>query len=481
MAGDTIAAASRQKFLLGVQHQQAGRYEDATRCYRAVIAKSPGSAEAHYNLAVVLYYRGRLGDAIRSYHATLTLQPTDVATHVGIGVAYGRGGDFGRAEAHLRQAVTLDPRFARGHYLYGELMRSWGRLDEARNAFERALALDPGYASARFGRGMIRLLTGELPDGWSDYEYRPSQQTPLDPALAPRWRGENPSGRVVLLYAQQGIGDTLQFLRYVALVAGLGAKVALAVPITTMALAARLAGVHQLVEPNPRLPPFDWSCPLASLPFIFATTLATIPANLPYLSAPPERITTWQKRLAGAPRFTVAIAWAGNADHPNDHNRSLRFADIAPILGQPGIRYLLLQKGMAATDADTCKKLAAAGVSIEMLGAQLDDYADTAALVALADLVISVDTSLCHLAGALGRPVWTLLPYAPDWRWLLDRDDTPWYPTMRLYRQNKPGDWSGVVELVGQHLAACVAARRFAVNPMTCPACPAAPPAEPPG
>lgn len=460
-----LALEIRHKFLLGRVHRDAGRYEDAARCYRAVVTKNPAFADAHYALGEALFKCGRVDAAIQSFRTALALKPNDATAHAGIGVAYGWTGDGARAESHLNRAIMLDPSIARSHYLYGAVMWDYGRFDEARSAYERALAVDPTYAEARFGRGLVRLVTGDMPGGWEDYEFRASQQKPLDPTLAPRWRGEDPSGRTILLYGEQGIGDTLLFMRYVPRLAALGARVLLSVPIGVKALAERLSGVSAiLVEPNPELPPFDWSCPLGSLPLTFRTTLETIPAEVPYLSAPPERIVLWQQRVPASPQFTVAMVWSGNPEHPNNHNRMLRFAELAPLLSIPGVRYLLLQKGAIAAQAKGCEKQVAPGTSVELLGDALQDFADTAAILTGVDLVISVDTSLCHLAGALGRPVWTLLSVANDWRWLAGHDDNPWFPTMRLYRQAKLGVWSDVVSRVRGDLDLLVRARTVRRN-----------------
>ena len=442
-----------ERYQTALRHHEAGRWHSAEAAYRAVIAAAPRFAGARYNLGVVLSERGRFGPAIREFEAALKLQPDYAAASIGLGATFDRVGDGARAEAALRHAVALDAGSAPLWRRLGDVLRGMGQLAAARDAYDRAIALDPADAAARFGRGFVRLLEGDLPAAWEDYEFRPSQRGVPDPALAPRWRGEDPAGKRLLLYAEQGLGDTIQFLRYVPLLAARGARVLLAIPVPLMPLAAGLEGVFALVEPAPRLPPFDACCPLPSLPLMFRTGIDTLPQPLPYLVAPPDRLAFWQQRLGRHDGLTVALVWAGNPEHPNDHNRSLGLNEIAPLFDLAGVRWLLLQKGVAQ------EELRPRRGAVQGLGDALRDFADTAAVMSCADLVISVDTAACHLAGALARPVWTLLPFAPDWRWMPGRDDTPWYPGMRLYRQPRRGDWQGVVGRLAADLAALAAER----------------------
>lgn len=442
-----------ERFEAALRHHAAGRWHSAETGYRAVIAAAPRFAAARYNLGVVLSERGRFVPAIREFEAALKLKPDYAAASIGLGATLDRVGEGARAEAALRQAVALDPGSAPAWRRLGDVVRGLGQRGAARDAYDQAIALDPADAAARFGRGFVRLLEGDLPDAWEDYEFRPSQRRAPDPALAPRWRGENPAGKRLLLYAEQGLGDTIQFLRYVPLLAARGARVLLAIPVPLMPLAAGLDGGFELVEPAPSLPPFDACCPLPSLPLLFRSGIDTLPQRLPYLVAPPDRLASWQQRLGRHDGITVALVWAGNPDHPNDHNRSLRLAEVAPLFDLAGPRWLLLQKGVSREERRQGRG------RVEWLGDALQDFADTAAVMSCADLVISVDTAACHLAGALARPVWTLLPFAPDWRWMVGRDDSPWYPGMRLYRQPRRGDWSSVVERLAADLAALAAGR----------------------
>jgi len=352
------------------------------------------------------------------------------------------------AETVVRRLIATAPRAPQAHVLLGDVLRGLGRLDEARAAYDAALALDPQAADARFGLGFLALLRGDLAAGWPDYEFRASRRGPPPPALARQWRGENPAGKVILLYAEQGLGDTIQFLRFAALLAAMGATVLAAVPIPLMELAARVPGVHAVVQPTLTLPPFDTCCPLPSLPLLLHTRLDDILSPGGYLTAPPERVDAWRAKLGPYAGRTVAIAWAGNRDHPNDHNRSIEAAALAPLLQVPGVRWLNLQKGPDAAGLRARR----VGPEVIALGDRLADFADTAAVLELADLVITVDTALAHLAGALGQPTRLLLPFAPDWRWLLDRSDSTWYASMRLYRQARPRDWAVLIRDVARDL-----------------------------
>jgi hypothetical protein len=263
----------------------------------------------------------------------------------------------------------------------------------------------------------------------------------------PLWLGEYPLARkTILLTAEQGLGDTIQFARYAPLIARMGAKVVLEVPAGLAVLLGRLEGVAVAVRGTP-LPPFDVHCPLGSVPLALKSDLATIPAAIPYLAASEERVAKWRARLAGLAAPRVALAWAGSAAHPNDRNRSLTLAQLAPILALDRIAFVSVQR----EPRENAQVLA--GTRATHLGDELQDFDDTAAVLALCDLVVSVDTALAHLAGAMGRPVWIALPFQPDWRWMLARADSPWYPTARLYRQSAPGDWGSVITSLRDDLA----------------------------
>jgi hypothetical protein len=437
---------AEDKHRAGLAHFNAGRLGLAETSLRAAAAAQPRSADVRHDLGVVLRARGRLTQAARAFGEAIALAPDMAPAHLALAAVRQRLDGDGAAEPVVRRLVGLAPTAAPARVALGDILRGLGRLDEARGAYETALALDPCLADARFGLGFLALLRGDPQSGWPDYEHRAARRGAPPAALARQWRGENPDGKVMLLYAEQGLGDTLQFLRYAAPLAERGASILAAVPIPLMPLAASVPGVRSVVRPTLALPPFDVCVPLPSLPLFLGAGLDDIPSPSGYVAAPTERVDAWRARLGSFAGRTVAIAWAGNPDHPNDHNRSIDPALLAPLLRVPGVRWLNLQKGPQGADLRPRR----GGPEVVALGEALADFADTAAVLELADLVITVDTALCHLAGALGRPTWLMLPFAPDWRWRLGRRDSPWYASMRLYRQPEPRNWSAVVaEIAG--------------------------------
>jgi hypothetical protein len=296
------------------------------------------------------------------------------------------------------------------------------------------------------------LLLGDFDRGWEELEWR--WQTPACAPwrrdfVQPLWRGEEPlAGRTILLHAEQGFGDAIQLARYAPLVAAQGARVVLEVPAPLTALCSRIAGVAAVVTRGERLPDFDCHCPLLSLPLAFRTRPATIPATIPYLSADEDRVRAWRQRLPETRMRRVGIAWAGNSSFQGDRTRSIGLARLSPLLAAPGVTFFSLQKELRDGDCDILR----GNPHVMHLGDAMEDFSDTAAIMACLDLVISSDTSVAHLAGAVGRPVWVLLQYVADWRWLLDRRDSPWYPTARLFRQPELDDWDSVIRQVRDEL-----------------------------
>jgi len=317
--------------------------------------------------------------------------------------------------------------------------------------------LRPDFADAHFLKGLASLATGDFERGWIEYEWRRKAQslknTERDFAQ-PRWLSvEDIAGRTILLHSEQGFGDTIQFCRYAPLVAARGARVIMEVQEPLCELMTDLAGAAQIIARGDRLPDFDFHCPLPSLPLAFKTRLDTIPANAPYLRVPEQALEYWRDLLGPKRSLRIGLAWAGNAKHVRDQERSMRLCDLLPLLGIDAT-FVSLQKEIRADDAQTLENC-----GMLRFGHELTDFSDTAALISQLDLVISVDTSVAHLAGALGKPVWILLTHVPDWRWLLDRHDSPWYPTARLFRQPAPRQWDPLVAEIAQRLAGLPRAR----------------------
>lgn len=452
-AGRTMR--QEHKYQAGVAHLQAGRSRPAEVCLRAVVAVNPRSAPAHYHLGLALRGERKLKAAAHAFRAAVALDPGLAHAEAALALTLQQLGQPEAAEPHARRAVAADPRPPVVHAVLGDILRDLGRLGEARAAFEAALRIAPDHVDARFGRAFLNLLEGDYAAGWVDYEFRKGRLELADPALGPPWRGEDLRGRTLLVHGEQGLGDSLQFLRYVPFLAERGVRVVALLPAALAELARSSIPAVRVLRPGEPIPPFDACCPLPSLPLFCGARLETIPGAAGYLSAPADRLATWRTRLGQSADLTVALSWAGNPDHPNDRNRSMALADLEPLLKIPGVRWLSLQKGPAAAELARRRD-----GGILDLGGDLADLADTAAVIRLADLTLSVDTAPCHLAGALGRPVWTLLPFAPDWRWLAKGRASPWYGAMRLYRKAAPGGWGAVTAEAARDLAALVAARR---------------------
>lgn len=421
------------------------RYEEAEAVCRKALLLAPMMADAHVNLGLALGKLGRLAEAEAALRRAAGLAPHGDA-HYNLGCVLLDANRPVEAVAVLQTAIAVRPDFAAAHNNLGTALRQDNRVGEAEATFRQALALDPASAEAHFNLALALLVGGDLSAGWPEYEWRwrmKAVHTVGIPRARPRWSGGRLDGRTILLHAEQGLGDTIQFLRYVPRVAALGGRVVLEVQPELVPLLAGFPGVAQVVARGERCD-CDCHCPLLSLAGVFATTLETIPAPIPYIMPDPRRAEAWVARLAPWPRPRVGLVWAGSPDNRNDRNRSLPFNHLDALLAVPGPTWLSLQKGREAP----------AGSKMVDLAPDLTDFAETAAALAHVDLVVTVDTSVAHLAGAIGVPTWILLPHAPDWRWLLAREDTPWYPSARLFRQRTPGDWTGVIDRVVAEVAA---------------------------
>jgi tetratricopeptide (TPR) repeat protein len=445
---------------LGVALADLGRLEEAAEHHREALRLNPNYPEAHNNLGNVLRDQWKLDEAIDCFRAAVRLRPDYAEAHNNLGMAARRGGKLEQAVACYRRALELRPDYAEARSNLGNALKDQGQLDEAAACFEAALRLRPDHAEAHWNRALLWLLRGDFARGWPEYEWRWTQPgfTPR-PFPQPLWDGGPLAGRAVLLWAEQGLGDTLHFVRYAALAKARGGRVIVECQPALRRLLAGAAGVDQLVAQGEPLPPFDVQAPLLSLPGIFGTAADTIPANVPYLQAKPERVEHWRRELAGLGGLKVGIAWQGNPAFRGDRQRSVPLAHFAPLAAVEGVRLLGLQKGPGQ------EQLAglAGRFPVLDLGPELDaaagPFVDTAAVMKNLDLVISSDTAVPHLAGALGVPVWVALPSVPDWRWLLGREDCPWYPTMRLFRQARPDDWGEVFARLAAELKALARGR----------------------
>ncbi len=444
--GNVEAICNRGNVLL-----KLNRAGDALAAFEQAIRLAPRFPGALINRGNALAQLKRFAEALAQYDAVLAMVPANAETHVNRGNALSALGRAAEAVAAFDRALALRPDYLKGLIGRGAALQALNRHRDALAAFDRALALDKGNADAHHNAGLALLTLGDYRRGFEEHEWR-WQRTGMPVRRRnlgkPLWLGEYPLARKrILLHAEQGLGDTIQFVRYAPMLARTGATVILEVPPALVALLSRVQGVAEVVVRGEALPAFDVHCPLASLPRALRTEPATIPAEIPYLKASDERLAKWRTRIEALPSPRVALAWSGSADHPNDCNRSIPFTRLAPLLARD-VGFISIQRELRAADVAELARLP----QLTHAGDDLNDFDDTAAVVALADLVISVDTAVVHLAGALGRPTWVLLPFCPDWRWMLERDDSPWYPTVRLFRQPAAGDWDRVITRVGEQL-----------------------------
>lgn len=449
--GNVAAWVGRGNALLGLE-----RHAEAAQAYGEALARKPDDIDARRNRAAAMRALGRFDDALADYDAALALTGPHVELHYNRALALQQLGRYDEALASHAAAAAAPADVAQALFTRALARQHLGNYDAALADYADACRRDPHHGAARRSDAFCRLLMGDFDAGWRQHEMRWDAADVMlhrRHADRPSWTGdEPPAGRTLLLHAEQGYGDTLQFCRYASLAHDLGATVIVEAPTALGELLGTLRGVSRIVTDGQPTPAFDLQCPLMSLPYAFRTTLDTLPADVPYLRADARRRDAWARHLdAVAPpgRLRVGLAWSGNPRHANDENRSIPFAALAPLVAAHDATLVSLQPQVRARDADA---FAASGVL--SFADALTDFAETAALVDALDLVIGVDTSVVHLAGALGRPVWVLLPRVPDWRWLLERDDSPWYPTATLFRQARPGDWPAVIGRVAEALGA---------------------------
>jgi tetratricopeptide (TPR) repeat protein len=468
---------------LGNALRDAKRFDEALACYESAIALVPLNAESHFQRGNILRDQGLHEASLAAYNDALRLQPAHAEALNGRGNAYYALEKLPEARAAYEAALALKPDFAdalsncavvlrlQGQHaqalaLYdraiaarpdfseayvnrGVALCDLGRYDEALAGYKHVLARKPDDPLARMNGAMLDLLLGNLEQGWPGYEFRWQAGNFPKPDLGvPQWRGEGDlAGKRILLHAEQGLGDTIQFVRYAPLIAARGARVVLQVQPALKPLLATLAGVESVLADGDKLPSIDLHCPLLSLPLAFGTTLASIPGQTPYLSVDPTRAARWLEKLGPTQKRRIGVVWSGNPIHKNDRNRSISLAALAPLFAIDA-DFVSLQKEIRTED-----RLALANLpNFRHFGDDLKDFSDTAALIAAVDLVIGVDTSVLHLAGALGKRTFALLPQNPDWRWLLARNDSPWYPSFRLFRQNTRGIWGSVLSELTKNL-----------------------------
>jgi tetratricopeptide (TPR) repeat protein len=434
-------------------YQALGLLDQALMTCDQALSIDPGFVEAWSNRGLILQKLGRGDEALRSFDNALEIDPRHVPALNGRGHLLYLLDRFDEAISCLDRALSADPSNPDTLSNRGAALQGLRRFDEAQASFDQALAVDANHANAHWNEALLRLALGDYPRGWMKYEWRwkkdDRQPAPRD-FSQPIWDGTQPiRGKTILLHAEQGLGDTLQFSRYIPLVAQLGARIALEIPRPLKRLLSQFDGIASIVVTGEPLPPFDYHCPLMSLPLAFETEPATIPVAIPYLEIDKQVASSQQSRIPELPRLRVGLAWSGNPRQITNRRRSIALDRLAPLFSLTGVRFVSLQNEVPVADASFLQELP----FFTHIGPDLGDFAEVAGVVAQLDLIITVDTSFAHLAGALGKPVWILLSYAPDWRWMYDREDSPWYPTARLFRQPVIDDWESVVDNVKRELA----------------------------
>lgn len=445
--GDVGAHYNRANLL-----KELGRFAEALVDYDRGLALAPGNADLLNSRGMVLRALKRFNDAVASYDRALAVDPHRADVHCNRGNALIELNRIEDALATANRAIAIDPQLPQAFNLRGNALQDMRLFADALASYDRAIAIKPDYAEALWNRGMCRLLVGRWAEGWADYEWRWKIDRGARGGRTfpqPQWDGRaDLAGKTILLHAEQGYGDTLMAVRYVRQVIARGAAVVLEVPAPLRELLAEFGGAAQVVTQGHPLPAFELHCPLMSLPLAFQTTVATIPSDSPYLSVPRAQAEQWRQRLPKTGRPRIGLSWGGRLEFPRDRERSIGLRPLLPILARTDAQFVSIQRDLRDGDAEILR----AHPEVTHLGDAIQTFADTAAIMAELDLIISSDTSVVHLAGALGRPVWILLAYVPDWRWLLDRTDCPWYPSARLFRQTQRSNWSRVVKDVEQAL-----------------------------
>lgn len=443
---------------VGIEHELGGRVAEAEKIYRRLLVEMPEQPDVPNLLGSICAKSDRMEEAEKLFRQAVRLNGDFAEYHKNLGGACRRLGKTDEAIAEARRAIALKSDYAEAHMNLASALTDAERHIEATTAMMRTLQIRPDYAEAHYNLAIQLLLHGDFERGWKEYEWRTRMKSPVGSRefAKPMWDGGDLGGKTILLWGEQGLGDVIQFVRYVPQLLERGAKVILEVFTPLARLFQHSADGVKIAVTGQPLPPFDVHFPLLSLPLAFGTTMGTIPGRTPYLAAPAELVRTWGRRFNESGRsLRVGLVWAGRSNHINDRNRSMRLNQFTSLKDIAGASFYSLQKGPPRSQI-------AGGAFPGLIDwtDKLDDFADTAALVANLDLVITVDTAVAHLAGAIGKPTWVLLSTPPDWRWMLKRSDSPWYPTMQLFRRHRAGDWDGVMAIVAEALRREIGSRR---------------------
>ena len=437
--------------LLGALFLGRKKYEHALTFFEKAEKINERQANLFVNKGIALKALGKLKDALLSFNKALEIDEKNFDAYYNKGNLFRLLGRLEEARSSYEISCSLSPKNLLSLYNLGNCYRDLGHFDTALESYDQALALDPDSVDVNWNKSLLLLLQGNYEEGWPLYEWRLKREETSEeyPQFTqPLWRGETDlRGQRLLVHVEQGLGDMVQFCRYIPVLADKGIEVILQVQASLLPLIESLESDVTLVSQDDPLPDFDAYCPLMSLPYALGTTLETIPSSDAYLSPCPKKVADWHEKLGSTDALRVGLVWSGRKEHKNDHNRSMALADLLPVLDVP-VEWHSIQKDYRAADLAVLKTLP----ELHQHQSDLADFSDTAALLENLDLVITVDTSVAHVAAALGKPTWLLLPYLCDFRWLMDREDTPWYPSMRLYRQEQPGDWAPVLERIKSDL-----------------------------
>ncbi len=450
---------------LGIILEALSKKKEAMQCYEQAVRLKENYIEALNNAGNILQSLGRYGDAVEKYEKVLSIKPDYVEAYHNMAVALSMMDNYDQVIRQCDNAIAIRQDYAQAYNTKACALQMLGRHLEAIDVYRKALQIKPDYADAHVNLAMALLLIGRFEQGWLHYRLRMNTENICCPhdIETSKWDGSQFKGKRLLLWCEQGIGDAINFIRYLPRVKEKGGSVTLAVKKSLLRLFCQIEGVDELVQATKETAPtsrFDLHVPLLDLPLIFNTTVKTIDDCVPYLFADSTSAKSWRIRLNG-PEFKVGIVWAGSPTHKNDRHRSCLIENFIGLTEVPGVRLYALQKPPASNQL----KQLPDNTMITNIADQFEDFADTAAAIENLDLVISVDTAVLHLAGAMGKPVWALLPFVPDFRWMLDRTDTPWYPTMRLFRQSRLGGWDDVFERVTNQLKQLVADKE---TPIVC-------------
>ncbi len=442
---------------LGNAYLEQGMFDQAVPCFQKAITVKLDYMEAHYNLGIAFYEQGRYDEAIARYEHAIELNPKYAEVYNNLGVVLNVKGRVEEAITNFERAVSIKPNHVDAYYNLGNAFWAIGKHDDAIKSYGKALEFDPDHTEARWNMALVLLLTGNYKKGWAEYEVRFDRKKPPPRNFEqPKWDGSPLEGKTILIHAEQGFGDTFQFARFLPLVKAKGGNVIFKCQKELSPLLKNCKGFDSIIESldNGACPvKFDTHMPLLSLPGQLQIELDNLPAEIPYIFADPELENEWQTKLQHDNAFKVGIVWSGNQTFAYQIDRECSLADFEPLSQITGVALFSLQKGAGAGQALNPLD----GMKIKNLDKDIKNFSDTAAIINNLDLVISVDTAVAHLAGALGKPVWALIPYAGDWRWMLDREDSPWYPGMRLFRQKTSGNWKTVISRVTGELEKLVA------------------------